>query len=239
MKALTLYSLIALGTTLFGSVVPMLQAIWAERHKWHLLAFSSGVLLSIAILHLFPESLMLAGKSAGIAVLVTFGTLFMMENVTTMHDHGGDFLHPDHLYRVSMTALAALTLHALMDGMAMGVSLRQNLALGSAISIGVILHKFVDGLTRTSLLHTAHYYKLKEISLSLLLATATPIGAILTYIGAAHLTNLAIGIVLGISAGSFLYVAAADLLPRLHESKDRYNLVYFLIGILIVGAFSG
>jgi len=236
MKALLLYSLIALGTTLFGSAVPMLRATWAERHKWRLLAFSSGVLLGIAILHLFPESLSQAGKTASIVILATFGILFVMEDLTAMHA-GGDFLHPDHLYRVSMTTLAALTLHALVDGMAMGVSLRQNLAFGSAISIGVILHKFVDGLTRTSLLHTAHYYKLKEIFLSILLAMATPIGAYVTYIGAGNLSRLAVGIILGISAGSFLYVAAADLLPRLHESKDRYNLVYFLIGILAVGLF--
>jgi zinc and cadmium transporter len=236
MKALILYSIIALGTTLFGSAVPMLRAGWAERHQWRLLAFSSGVLLAIAILHIFPESITLAGSSASIAVLVTFGTLFALENWTS---HGGhDFLHPHSLDLASFTALAALTIHAGVDGMAMGVSLRQNLMFGSAISIGVILHKFVDGLTRTSLLHTAHYYRMKEIIFSILLAMATPIGAFCTYVGSARLGPHAIGLVLAVSAGSFLYVSAADLLPRLHESKDRHTLIFFLAGLLTVGAFS-
>jgi len=238
MKALIIYALIALLTTLFGSAIPMLQATWAERYKWRLLAFSSGVLLGIAILHLFPEALSLAGKTASIVILATFGLLFATENITTLHA-GEDFLHPGSLDMVPFTALIALTIHALVDGMAMGVSLRQNLAFGSAISIGVILHKFVDGLTRTSLLHTAHYYKLKEISLSVVLAMATPVGAFLTYVGAAHLSTPAVGVILSISAGSFLYVAAADLLPRLHESNDRYNLLFFLVGLLAVGSFSG
>jgi zinc and cadmium transporter len=237
LKALLIYSLIALGTTLFGSAVPLLQASWAEKHKWRLLAFSSGVLLAVAILHIFPEALTMAGKSASLTILATFGVLFLMENLTSIHA-GDDFLHPRSLDLVPFTALIALTLHAGVDGMAMGVSLRQNLTFGSAISIGVILHKFVDGLTRTSLLHTAHYYKFKEISLSILLALATPLGAFLTYIGAAHLSTHSIGLILAVSAGSFLYVAAADLLPRLHESHDRYNLVFFLIGLLVVGSFS-
>jgi zinc and cadmium transporter len=237
MKALLVYSLVALGTTLFGSAVPMLKASWAAKHKWRLLAFSSGVLLAIAILHLFPEALALAGKSACLVILATFGILFLAENLTSMHA-GEDFLHPGSLQLVPLTALVALTIHALVDGMAMGVSLRQNLAFGSAISIGVILHKFVDGLTRTSLLNTAHYYRFKEISLSVILAMATPAGALATYAGAAGLSNHAIGIVLGVSAGSFLYVGAADLLPRLHESNDRYNLVFFTAGMLVVGAFS-
>jgi zinc and cadmium transporter len=237
MKALALYSIIALGTTLFGSAVPLLQASWAERHKWRLLAFSSGVLLGIAILHLFPEALAQAGKTASIVILATFGALFVAENLTSVHA-GEDFLHPGELDMVPLTALGALTIHAGMDGMAMGVSLRQNLAFGSAISIGVILHKFVDGLTRTSLLHRAHFYKVKEIVLSVILALATPLGAILTYLGAATLSHHATGIVLAVSAGSFLYVAAADLLPRLHESHDRYNLVFFLVGLLFVGVFS-
>jgi zinc transporter ZupT len=237
MKALILYALIALGTTLFGSAVPLLKATWAARHKWRLLAFSSGVLLGIAILDLYPESLSLAGRSASLTILATFGVLFVLENLTATHDHGGDFLHPEYLHRVSMAALAALTMHALIDGMAMGISLRHDLILGSAISMGVILHKFVDGLTRTSLLHTANYYRVKEILFSILLAMATPLGAFLAYLGAANLSNSATGIVLAVSTGSFLYVAAADLLPRLHESHDRYTLVFFLVGLLSVGGF--
>jgi zinc transporter ZupT len=237
MKALLLYSLIALVTTLFGSAVPMLKAAWAERYRWRLLAFSSGVLLGIAILHLFPESLSLAGPSASIIILATFGVLFAMENITSVHA-GEDFLHPGNLDHASLTTLVALTIHAGVDGMAMGVSLRQNLVFGSVISIGVILHKFVDGLARTSLLHQAQYYKVKEIAFSILMAMATPLGAFLTYVGVAHFDGHAVGVILSVSTGSLLYVAASDLLPRLHESKDRYNVLFFFVGMLAVGAFS-
>jgi zinc and cadmium transporter len=237
MNALIIYSFVALATTLFGSAIPLIGARWSERYKWRLMAFSSGVLLAIAVLHLLPEALLLNGKPASLAILATFGVLFAMENLTSMHG-GEDFLHPPALQMAPMTALAALTLHAGVDGMAMGVSLRQNISFGSAISIGVILHKFVDGLARTSLLQTAHYYKPKELAFTLLLALATPIGALLTYVGAAHLSAHAIGLVLAVSGGSFLYVAAADLLPRLHESHDRYTLLFFLVGLLVVGTFS-
>jgi zinc transporter ZupT len=238
MSALIAYSVIALVATLLGSLIPLIQAKWADRQKWRLLAFSSGVLLGIAILHLFPETWEHAGKSGSITILITFGILFAAENMTS-HHAGHDFLHHATGEMVPLAALLALTLHAVVDGMAMGISLRGNLAFGSAISVGVILHKFVDGLTRTSLLHAAKYYQLKEISLSVLLATATPIGAFLTYMSAAHLNPHTIGILLGVSTGSFIYVGAADLLPRLHESNDRHNLMFFLIGLIVVSAFPG
>ena len=122
------------------------------------------------------------------------------------------FLHPGSLdHGVASRRSVALSIHALVDGMATGVSLRHNPIFGSVISIGVILHKFVDGLTRTSLLHRAHYYKMKEISLSVSDGNGYPLGAFLTYVGP--------GACIDIIWNGRRYpvrplgVAAADLLP--------------------------
>jgi zinc and cadmium transporter len=234
-QTLFLYGSIAFVTTFSGSLLPLLGDGWSKKHLWRLLAFSSGVLLSIAFLHLLPEAFELSGKSAGVAVLVTFGLLFAAENVTMVHSCE-DFLKPPASAVIPVSALVALTLHAGVDGMAIGVGLRRDMTLGSVISLGVILHKFSDGLTLTSLLHLAGYSKPHQWTLATVLAFATPLGAALSFLWSGPLSASMMGVVLAIATGSFLYVGAADLLPRLHDAHDRYCLLFFLLGLGVVGS---
>lgn len=238
MKALCIASLIAFVTTLSGSLLPLLREDFNARYLWRLLAFGSGALLSIAFMHVLPEAFELSGRHAGIAVLVTFVVLFAAESVTMVHACEG-FMHPHPPSSpiAPISALLALTLHAGVDGMAIGVGLQQNMVLGGVISVGVILHKFSDGLTLTTLLRAAEYSKRRKWLLACLLALATPAGAFLSFLSSEPLPPMGIGIALGVATGSFLYVSAADLLPRLHEVKDRYSFVFFLIGIVVIGAF--
>jgi zinc and cadmium transporter len=233
MKILLIFSLIAFWTTLGGSLVPLLTESWGRRNLWRMLAFSSGLLLGIAFVHLLPEAFQLAGRLAGMTLLATFVFLFAAENVTMVHSCA-DFLEPPKSPVVPVSALVALTLHAGVDGMAIGVGLRQSFALGGVISLGVVLHKFSDGIALSSLLRASNYTRAKQWVLAVLLATATPLGAFLSFYWAGPLPATAIGAILGVATGSFLYVGAADLLPRLHEAHDRYCLIFFLLGTLTV-----
>lgn len=240
MKTLLLFSLIAFATTFLGSLIPLWKEAWSKKHLWHLLAFSSGVLLSISFLHLVPEGLELAGTYSSIAMLLTFVLLFAGENVTMVHACE-DFITPTTPQPrafVPIVAMGALSFHALLDGMAIGIALQRNVFLGSVISIGVILHKFSDGLTLTSLLKASHYQRKHEILWAGILALATPVGAFLSYFVTGHASDPLVGVVLGVTAGSFVYVGAADLLPRLHEAHDRSCLAYLGVGVLAVLIFS-
>src|ERR1017187_2709037 len=117
MKAILFYSVIAFLTTLTGSFLPFYKEAWAKRHLWRLLAFSSGVLLGIAFLHLLPEAFSLAGHVAGLTLLFTFAFLFAAENVTMVHACE-DFLKPPDSHVRPVGALVALAIHAGVDGMA-------------------------------------------------------------------------------------------------------------------------
>ncbi len=238
MKALCLASLVAFVATLSGSLAPLLRKDFSPRTLWRFLAFGSGALLSIAFIHVLPEAFDLAGRMTGIAVLVTFLILFAAESVTMVHACEG-FLHPHPpgLRLAPVSALIALALHAGVDGMAIGVGIRQNLILGGVISVGVILHKISDGITLMSLLQAAGYSQRRKWFLSCFLALATPAGAFASYFFAGPFSPLSIGVALGVATGSFLYVSAADLLPRLHEAKDRYSFVFFFLGVVVMATF--
>src|SRR5258708_3597651 len=125
MKALLIFIGIAFLTTLSGSLLPFYKKAWTQRHLWRLLAYSSGVLLGIAFLHLLPEAFSLGSHSASVALLFTFAFLFAAENVTMVHACE-DFLKPPTSHVRPVGAIVALALHAGIDGMAIGVGLRQN-----------------------------------------------------------------------------------------------------------------
>jgi len=57
--------------------------------------------------------------------------------------------------------------------------------------------------------------------MSIAVALATPLGALvsLTFVGA--LSKSVVGILLAMAGGSFLYIAASDLIPETHEEKGE------------------
>ncbi|TPW18751.1 MAG: hypothetical protein FD126_3334, partial [Elusimicrobia bacterium] len=70
-------------------------------------------------------------------------------------------------------------------------------------------------------------------------AAATPLGSLS---GAAGLSQLPAGAAaagLGFAGGSFVYIAASDVLTRLHRSEDRGSLAFFAAGLAIVFLLRG
>ncbi|KAG2112298.1 Zinc/iron permease [Suillus discolor] len=111
-----------------------------------------------------------------------------------------------------------LTVHALVDGYALGVSSLETRsgALSFVVFLAIIIHKAPTALALTS--------SLLETSLSpseckrhlLLFSLATPVSAILSYILYTHTgdgNNLSVGTPLLFSGGTFLYVATVVKSP--------------------------
>jgi len=71
-----------------------------------------------------------------------------------------------------------------------------------------------------------------------LFALASPLGALLFYLGASHLaggSGPVLGGALAFCAGSFLCIASSDLLPELQfHSHDRFKLsIMLLVGLAV------
>ena len=66
-----------------------------------------------------------------------------------------------------------------------------------------------------------------------LLGLATPIGAILMIPFSAYISDHIFGGLLGIIAGIFFYIGAADILPRIHKVKDLICWIAFAFGLLL------
>jgi len=140
------------------------------------------------------------------------------------------------------TALG-LTLHSLLDGLALAASVeagaRGHVQLaGLGVALVVILHKPFDAMAISTLMTAGGSSRLSRHVLNGLFALASPIGAVLFYLGASHFANsdaVFLGCALAFCAGTFLCISSSDLLPELQfHSHDRFKLsVALLAGLAI------
>ncbi|MBI2109581.1 ZIP family metal transporter [Candidatus Woesearchaeota archaeon] len=108
-------------------------------------------------------------------------------------------------------------------------------SLGLVTTLAVIAHEFPEGLISTSLFSYSKLKRSKIVSYSVLVALATPVGAILTFFLARDFFSQSfVGGLLALTAGTFIYVAASDLIPETHEHPRKRNSLIILVGILFI-----
>jgi zinc and cadmium transporter len=170
------------------------------------------------------------------------------------HDHAHGHEHAHTLAEKSAQQLSwvgtalGLTLHSLLDGLAMAAAVEatvrgQGLA-GTGTALAVILHKPFDAMAVSTLMTAGGSSRFSRQLLNVLFSLATPLGAALFYLGANHIASsnvVFLGCALAFCAGTFLCIASSDLLPELQfHSHDRLKLsVALLLGIgvaVLIGA---
>ncbi len=72
----------------------------------------------------------------------------------------------------------------------------------------------------------------KAIQLTSFVALATPGAAILTYAMVNNLPEPLLGALLAVAGGSFIYIAASDLIPESHRSRGLSASLALCLGIL-------
>ena len=233
-----LWSFFAFFITLLGSGILLVKHEWSKKNIWRILAFASGILLSVAFTQVLPEASSLAKNLAGTGVLTSFLIIFAIEGFSMMHS-SLEYAEECEVHMVGWFAFASLAVHSLFDGMAIAIAFEKNISLGRSVALAILIHKLTDGITLTGLLLSSKYSVRKCFQSVFLLALATPIGAFIFHPFSHFFSDAAMGWWLGFIAGIFFYVGAADILPRLHKVKDIYCLVSFALGLLIGGMGAG
>lgn len=166
------------------------------------------------------------------------------------HDHGhhAHTLAEKSAQQLSWVGTAlGLTLHSLLGGLALAAAVEagskgQAKVAGLAVALAVILHKPFDAMAVSTVMTASGSSKFSRHLLNGLFALATPLGAVLFYLGAAQFTgqnSVFLGCALAFCAGTFLCIAGSDLLPELQfHSHDRFKLsVALILGLALAVLF--
>lgn len=260
MSMLLISSILASVMLLAGSIVPLIKRGYSERSLHRLMAFGSGVLLGTAFLHLIPEASKSDPLHVGYGLVLAFLLIFGVEHGTLMHachKYYHEYMeHPEqfHSKMSGVVSIIAFLLHSLLDGLALAASFTISAPLGMATSMAVLIHQFPIGVSLSSIfLHTAAAPKVAQreedsgvkkieikglrsdvIGKAFLVAVSIPFGSVLAspWIGKVGMESLAL--ILGFSAGSFIYIGATDILPEVHHKHDIWCFICFAAGIAVM-----
>lgn len=227
--------------TLFGGLFAL-----KYKDKLHLiLGFSAGAVIGVAFFDLIPESIELAEgiyDISTITLLVALGFIVYMilDRTIFFHSHNDEVDHDEHNKRGVLGALS-LSIHSLLDGIAIGLAFQVSISVGSVVTLAVLVHDFSDGLNTVNMILKNNGTKISAFKWLMVDAIAPVIGIISTLFFT--LSGNILCIILSLFAGSFLYIGASDLLPESHHNHPTiWTTVSTVAGILalyVVIKFAG
>ena len=197
-----------------------------------LISYAVGTLLGVALLALVPEALDLAQNPRAVLGTLLAGILgfFMLEKlVLWRHCHTGEC--EGHNSSASLVLIGG-AFHNFADGAIIGAAVLTSLPLGVSTTLAVAAHQVPQEVGDFAVLLGAGYSRRRALTLNSISALAGIVGAVAMYTAADQLPA-ALPYVLALAAGSFLYVAMADLIPDLHRGQIDIGSIR---QVLLIGA---
>jgi zinc and cadmium transporter len=217
-----------------------------QRRLPLLVSLAAGVLLGGAVLHLLPEAVEALGPGLRLPLLFLAGFLsfFVLERYLWFHHHGpagerpGHGLEVDcpHPHPVVVMNLVGDAVHNLIDGMAIGAAYLIDPGAGVATTLAIALHEIPQEIGDFAVLVHGGLGVRRALFLNLASALVAVVGTVVALVLGQLVDGFA-AMLLPVTAGSFLYIAAADLIPEIHRHDDRSRAaaqaVYLFAGVAV------
>jgi len=225
----TIASVVLISLISFVGILTLLmKKELLDRILLLLIAFASGSLLAAAFLHMAPESAQEIGTETFKMILAGMVFFFIIEKFIHWHhcNRGECSIHP-----VAYLNLIGDGVHNFIDGVIIAAGFLTGTHIGVITSIAIALHEIPQEIGDFAVLVHGGLSKKRALLYNFLSATTAIIGAVLGYFYLSNLHHL-IPYVLGIAAGGFVYIAAADLMPELHKERTFGRLFLQTIALL-------
>lgn len=210
-----------------------------ERAILIAMPFGAGALLAAAFFDLLPEAFEISDpKTLILWTLGGFLAFFLLERTASWFHHHHE--HTDkkvqHTHQRWLIVLGDL-MHNAVDGAAIGAAFLVNPATGIITVLAVSAHEIPKELGTFALLLSRGWKDIKVLLANVATAVATLITATVVYLlGSAE--QLPVDIMLAATAGFFIYIAASDIIPDIHEQTRRIGTTQALtliLGVVLVG----
>ena len=213
----TFISVIAVSVlSLVGVFFLSLNETRLRKMLLFLVSMAVGGLFGDAIIHLIPEAFeQLPGKLIAPLLLLGGILLFFIVEKVIRWRHCHVPTSEQHVHPVVALNLIGDGVHNLIDGMLIAASYIVSVPIGITTTIAVVLHEIPQEIGDFGVLIHGGLSVKKAILFNFLSAVAAVIGGLLFLVIGPHVENLSL-YMLPVTAGGFIYIAAADLIPELH-----------------------
>ena len=204
-----------------------------------LVSYATGTLLGAAFLGMIPAGLKHAPAPALMATVLAGMVLFFVLEKFVLWRHCHENQCEVHS-RAGPLILIGDAFHNFVDGVVIAAAFLTSIPLGIAASFAVIAHEVPQEVGDFAILLDSGYGRARALVLNGLSSVATLPGAVVTYFWLGE-TRAAVPYILALSAASFIYIAAADLIPGLHRqvtaAASLRQFVLLLAGISTIALF--
>jgi zinc and cadmium transporter len=142
------------------------------------------------------------------------------------------------VHPVAIMNLVGDSIHNLIDGIIIGASYLVNVQTGVATTLAVIFHEIPQEMGDFGILLHGNFTKKKALVANFLTSLTAICGAVIA-LAISYFTESIIIFLVPFAAGTFVYIAAADLIPEMHKGQfDLKNAVmqlfFFALGIIVM-----
>ena len=233
--------------TLLGSIISLIGGILlisrkstAKNLAKFATPFAAGGLLAAVFFDLLPEALdeETASKVMISCVIGLLGFFYLERFLRWFHHH-----HDEQEDRGAVSRpliIAGNTLHNALDGVAIAAAFLVSVPIGIVTTLAVAAHEIPREIGDFGLLLSRGMSRKGVVIVHLVSSLATTVVALITFaIGGSE--QIPIGVLLGLSAGFMLYIAASDIIPSIHhdvKDNDLFDIrpLLVLVGVIVVGA---
>lgn len=204
------------------------------------LSFAAGVMLTVSITDLIPESFGLLHNIFPIFPTILYILIFIVtgiiismtidkylpDNIESNTNHKG-------LYRVGLFSMLAIILHNIPEGIATFMATNSSITLGISLAIAIALHNIPEGISISVPIYYATGSRLKALFYTFISGISEPFGAVLTYVFLSQFINDRImGFLFSLIAGIMTHIALFELLPTSKRyGKLKITAIWFVIGV--------
>jgi zinc and cadmium transporter len=276
---LAIYCAVIAVVSVLGGLLPALLRLTHKRMQC-LMSFLGGVMMGVSVLHLMPHAWAISGSIDTAAAAMLAGLLGMLilircchfhqhetvedDSLSIVRDHDHDCGHHHdhdsgghaHVHRPVHSPyswagiLLGLTIHTMLDGVALAAAVAAESQAGHAVRfaglgtmLAVMLHKPLDSASLGSLMTISGWRGRAGLIINLAYAAICPVSALVFYTGMQRLPpggEVVLGWALGVSAGIFLCIALVDIVPEVQfHSHDRVLLSLSLVAGVAVAWLIG
>ena len=202
------------------------------------LGISCGVMITVSILDLIPNSfLLLINKNILYTLFLILIGFLIGIFISSIIDQKVDKNSKNSikLYKLGIISMLVLIMHNIPEGIVTFITSTSNIKLGISLTMAIALHNIPEGISISIPIYYSTKSKFKAFIYTFISGISEPIGAILAYIILAkYINNMVLGILYSIIAGMMINIAINNLYKESINYNKKNTNIYFLIGIIIM-----
>ena len=221
-------SVVAVSAVSLGGLLTLsMSEVRVRRLATFFVSFAAGALLGDTFIHLVPEIFADARGNdalrASLLILAGILLFFIVEKLLR-HQHG--LLHRHHHHEaVDRPELAAVNvlgdaIHNYIDGLLIGASWLVSPELGISTTLAVLLHEIPQELGDFGILIHSGLSVRQAALLNVGSAAVAILGTATAVVAGAVAHERVTAVLVPLTAGGFVYIAAANLIPELQHDRS-------------------